>query len=121
MPIHTIIRPEFGEAVIKILDGVSPNQAAYKTGVSDEYIRKMAKGRVPSEVILQRFAEGLGADLQALRIAAGYEQPSDPVERVELALRGTTFTDAAKEQILDLIREMKEKYVTGAENREQEQ
>ena len=106
MPIHTIIRPEFGEAVRAALRGLSPNQAAYKTSISDEYIRNMAGGKVPSEAIIARFAEGLGADLQTLRIAAGYAQePADALlQDVILELRGKTLSEADRDLVLDAVR-----------------
>lgn len=66
MPQHVVIREEFASAVRDALAGLSPNQASYKTAVSDEWIRKMAAGRVPSEAVLERFAKGLGADLRIL-------------------------------------------------------
>lgn len=87
MPVRTIIRPQFGEAVHEALGDLSPNQASYKTGVSDEYIRKMSQGRVPSEVIIERFASGLEADLDKLMVAAGYKPDPNPMTAVETALR----------------------------------
>lgn len=79
----------FAEAVKEAMGGLSISQAAYKTGVSYEYVRTMVTyGRVPSEAILEKFAKGLDADVHKLRVAAGYEQTSDPVERVEFALEG---------------------------------
>lgn len=71
---------EFRQAVKDVLGDMSIAQAGYKTGVSYEYIRTMlAFGRIPSEDILEKFAEGMGADLYKLRVAAGYEegQPED--------------------------------------------
>ncbi|MCK9570392.1 helix-turn-helix domain-containing protein [Candidatus Pacearchaeota archaeon] len=110
MPHTTIIKKEFADAVREVLADITPNQASYKTGVSDEYIRKMASGRVPSEVIIERFANGMGADLTKLRIAAGYEQSTNPVVAVNHALSQTVpnLSEFSKKQILDLVREVTE-------------
>jgi len=99
MPVETRIRPAFAEAVKAALGDLTFNQAAYKTGLSDEYIRKMAGGRVPSEHVISRFAAGLGADLEKLRIAAGYAQPTDVVEAVDCALGGVDLPEWAKEEL----------------------
>lgn len=78
----------FAAAVRAAIGDLSISQAAYKTGISYEYVRTMVSyGRVPSETILVKFAEGLGVDLETLRVAAGYEA-SDPVDRVKFALEG---------------------------------
>jgi len=110
MPNITIIRKEFADAVKAALGGLSANQASYKTGISDEYIRKMATGKVPSEAILERFAKGMNADLKQLRIAAGYEQPSDPVQAVDIALRTTLpeISDFDRDRILEMVKEVSE-------------
>jgi transcriptional regulator with XRE-family HTH domain len=114
VPVETRIREAFAAAVKAVLGEVTYNQAAYKTGLSDEYIRKMARGRVPSEAVLQRFAEGLGADLQALRVAAGYERPTDPVERVEFALSGVDhLEDYQAEHLVRMIKQLAEKKKEG--------
>jgi len=84
MPVQTIIRPEFAEAVREALGNLSPNQAAYRTGISDEYIRKLAAGKVPSEAILARLATGLGADLAHLRQAAGYDPSPEMAQAAEV-------------------------------------
>ena len=101
----------FKEAVRDALGDLSISQAAYKTGVSYEYVRTMASyGRIPSEPILGRFAEGLGADLYKLRVAAGYEQPSDPVQRVQYALNGAPeLSDVSKQMIVQFAKEVLER------------
>lgn len=102
-------RPEFAEAVREAIGELSISQVAYKTGVSYEYVRTMVTyGRIPSEVVLHRFAEGLGADLPTLRIAAGYDQPSDPVERVKTALN--SLPGPLEDYQVDRIRDLLEKY-----------
>lgn len=80
MPHTTIVRPAFGDHMKKIMGDLSYMQASYKTGVSAEYLRMMVNGRVPSEGALVKVANGLNADLYDLRVAAGYEQESDPVK-----------------------------------------
>ena len=83
------------------------SQATYKTGVSYEYVRTMvAYGRIPSERVLERFAEGLGADLHKLRVAAGYDEESDPIKRVEVFLSGMEqLSEFAKDEIRRVVRE----------------
>jgi len=88
MPHETIIREQFAIAINEALNGLTPNEASYKTKVSDEWIRKMSHGRVPSESILAKMANGLGADLRALRVAAGYEQPTTIAETLKQQFTG---------------------------------
>ena len=123
MPIEARVRREFAEAVMAALGGISPNQASYKTGVSDEYIRKMSNGRVPSVDVIRRFAQGMGVDVQSMLVAAGYEQPpaedraaaalsemDDHMKGIELSLRCTDIPERGKQQIMDFVKEMQEKY-----------
>ena len=106
MPHRTIIKPEFGDAVKAALGALSISQASYKTQISYEYIRKMGYGHVPSPDIIRRFAEGLSIDPESLLVVAGYEQPSDPIVRVEIALRGNKqLSDAAVGRIIEFVRE----------------
>ena len=106
MPHRTIIKREFGDAVKAALGELSISQASYKTQISYEYIRKMGYGHVPSPEIIRRFAEGLGIDPEPLLVTAGYEQPSDPIARVEIALRGNKqLSDAAVGRIIEFVRE----------------
>ncbi len=103
MPVTTIIRPEFGEAVRAALGDLNTGQASYRTGISDTYIRSMKRGLVPSEAVLERFAKGIDADLKKLRIAAGYEQSvlSNDERRVIAAYR--TGSPQKKEEMLELV------------------
>ena len=111
MPHSTIVKPEFGVLVKELMGDLSYMQVSYKTGISAEYLRLMVNGRVPSENMLQRFADGMGADIKTLRIAAGYDQPADLVTRVEIALRSSNeISDQAKEDVLSFVREMVERY-----------
>jgi hypothetical protein len=89
MPVTTIIRPEFAQTISGIIEGLTNEQVTVRTGISSEYIRKMRSGLVPSEAIIGRFYEGLkdrGADLTKLRIAAGYEQSTDPIVAFKTAI-----------------------------------
>jgi transcriptional regulator with XRE-family HTH domain len=105
VPVHTVIRPEFGVAVKEALGGMKAGEASIKTGISDVYIYKMLQGRVPSEDIIRRFAKGLDVDEGKLLIAAGYRQTTDILEAVEDAIRRTgKMTD---EQIQDIKEKLK--------------
>ena len=104
MPQNTVIREEFAQAMRLALCGLTPNQASYKVQVSDEWIRKMLKGRVPSEAIIHRIAVGLDVNETELLIAAGYEQPSDLVERCLISLRNSDISEEGIKAIEDFIR-----------------
>ena len=111
MPHTTIIKEEFARVVKDFMRGLSAGQVSLKTGISYEYIRRMAYGHVPSEDVLKRFANGMNVDLQTLRIAAGYEQPTDAVEAVALGLRGATnIPEDGKSQIIEFAKMIEEKY-----------
>ncbi len=106
MPHRTIIKREFADAVRVALGDLSISQASYKTQISYEYIRKMTYGHVASPEIIGRLAEGLGVDAQRLLVVAGYEQPTDPVECVKIALRGNKqLSDAGVQRIMDFVKE----------------
>ena len=111
MPQNLILKPEFQAAVTEALQGLSVNQASYKTGISYEWLRRMVKyGHVPSEEIIERLAEGLGADLHSLRIAAGYEEETDILKRTDLFLNGSPeLSEFTKDEIRRLVQEAIEK------------
>ena len=117
MPHTTIISEKFAEAVRTALGALSPGQASFKTGVSYEYLRRMVMGHVPSEVILERFAKGMDADLMKLRIAAGYEEAEDPVERIAAVLGRATsegkMTDDQQRRILEYATKILKKSRSG--------
>lgn len=104
MPQQTVIRREFADAVREALGGLSPNQASYKTEISDEWIRKMSNGRVPSEAIVERFARGLDADLEKLRIAAGYQLDS-PLKIVAIVTKDAGLSEADQDAILAIMKD----------------
>lgn len=93
MPVETRISPEFGRLVSDIIGADSFGQVSIRTGISQAYLLQMKRGKVPSEQIIEKFAAGYadrGADLRALRLAAGYEPPVPfvlPVEDVDAAIR----------------------------------
>jgi hypothetical protein len=77
MAVETVYRPQFAEHLEKLFGSLTHEQAAIRTGISSEYLRKMRKlGLVPSESIVARIAAGMNADLHALRTAAGYASPA---------------------------------------------
>jgi len=78
---------QFGEAVQRVMGSLSPNQASYKTGLSQEYVRRMKLGLVPLRETVEKFAKGLGVDVWPLLIAAGYEEPTDLRELVRRAIK----------------------------------
>jgi len=119
MPHETRVRSEFAQAVLEALGGRSANQASYKTEVSNEWIRKMTHGRVPSEAILARFARGLDADLENLRIAAGY-LPDDPVKIVEIAAKNAGVSEEDQNILLTLMQDMLARSKKGEQTEGQE-
>jgi len=89
MPQKIIYRDEFAQAVKEAMGELNMSQAAYKTKISYEWVRKMAQqGHVPSEEVLKRLATGLNADLHALRVAAGYVQPTTVAETLKQQFAG---------------------------------
>lgn len=95
--------------------------AAMRTSISAAYWKDMSDGRVPSEDVIDRIAEEFPeADVNDLRIAAGYSpkvSPEDPVAAVEIALRGQKkISEEGKKQILDFVRKIEEKYSTGVKS-----
>jgi transcriptional regulator with XRE-family HTH domain len=112
MPIRTRVSQRFAEAVTAALAGISPSQASYKTEVSYEYIRRMRMGHIPSPEIIERFAKGLGAEVDVLLEAAGYKESSDPVVAVKLALRANRqLSEATKDQIVQFVEQkLREKH-----------
>jgi len=89
--------------------GIGISAAAYKCGVSYEWMRKMVQmGHIPSQEVLALVAKGLDLDLGRLRLIAGYDKPRDLIELADLALRADPdISDEGRKQILDLIREVK--------------
>jgi len=96
---------EFAIVVKEVCRGLSISKVAAYTGISFETIRKMVSdGHVPSEQMLERFATGMSADLTRLRVVAGYELPSDPVERCVISLRNSDVSEECIKAIEDFIR-----------------
>jgi hypothetical protein len=87
MPVETRISAEFGRLVSEAMGTDSYGQGTIKTGISQAYLFAMKAGKVPSREVVEKFATGYSADLQALRIAAGYEEPTDIAEQIALKLR----------------------------------
>ena len=111
------VSAEFARLIRKILDdnGLTLRAAALRTSVSAAYWKDMADGRVPSEEVIDRIASAFhDVDGNELRLAGGYAVKSDDldaVSAVEFALRSqTSIPDEGKQQILDLVRKIEEKY-----------
>lgn len=103
----------FSDLVSAILDKrcISLRGAMLKTGVTHSVIGEMRKGIIPSRDTIGRFAKGMGVSEQELMVAAGYEQATDAVEAVYLALRGATnIPDEGKKQILDFAKKIEQRY-----------
>ncbi|MFQ3549068.1 MAG: hypothetical protein SNJ70_04905 [Armatimonadota bacterium] len=97
------IKKEFSEVIKKILDNSNVYQAAKKTGISYEYVRRMRDGLVPSEEIIKKFADGMNANFNELRVAAGYA-PVDAVEAVREALNtANNLSEKSKMQIMAFV------------------
>lgn len=136
MPRQALYSVEFGAKIGELIGDLSLEQAGIRTGLAGETIRRMRAGKIPEPDTLRMFAEGFadrGADLQVLRIAAGYESPSGVVAAVEAALppvtdiseeekqlvldvcgimRGGAESDAAKKGLAVFIKELQEKQKT---------
>jgi hypothetical protein len=90
MPVETRTSEDFGKLVSSLIGEDSLGKVTIKTGISQAYLVAMRRGKVPSELIIQKFAKGMadrwpnGYDdlLQTLRIAADYEEPADPAEAI---------------------------------------
>jgi hypothetical protein len=92
--------------------GIKSNEQGGKAcGISQECFRLTRGGKIPSEDVLIKMAEGLEIDLKKLRVAAGYEKPDSVAETVMLALRGTNkIPEEGKRQVIDFVKRMEEKY-----------
>ena len=112
MPVETRISLEFGKIITDALKDNTYGQASIKTGISQAYILAMARGKVPSEPIIEKFAKGMNCDLDELMIAAGYKEPEpkDVLKNVIACLRGTNPTPEADRQIKEFIAEQFKKY-----------
>lgn len=73
-------RPEFGEVVKRLTDGLSLRGVGRKVGLSHSYVDDLRFGNIPSYRVLRQFAAGLEltpAELTELFGAAGYDPPAD--------------------------------------------
>lgn len=116
-------RPEFAALLKSALNGISIQQASYKTGVSYEYMRTMvAYGRIPSEEILQELANGLNVSLEELRIAAGYAPsvPDNLPDFTTQAIHNLRMLKGSKRPSNEEIEEAKRKIVAEFDRMESE-
>ena len=86
MPVETRVRAEFGHLVRQIMEGDTYGKAAIKTGISQAYLLAMGRGQVPTRSFVEKFAKGYKVSSEDLLIAGGYEESTDPLERIEIAL-----------------------------------
>lgn len=105
MPVETTVRTEWAACIRQLMGDKNPATFAADVAASETYVRKWLNGVVPTEAMVSQIATRLGVDLHMLRIAAGYEESNDPIERVEGALRGI-YSNATIEIAKPLIREM---------------
>jgi hypothetical protein len=110
-----LYKPELAKEAQKAAGNLSISQVAYKTDMAYESARKLIKmGHVPSEDMLERFAKGLNYDLRKLRVAAGYEQPTNTVDAVEVALRvAQDIPDQGKEYVRKFVNLVVKNYAEG--------
>ncbi|MCE5200533.1 MAG: hypothetical protein ABFD54_14905 [Armatimonadota bacterium] len=105
------VEPEFGELVRAVVGNDSYGQAAIKTEISKAYLVEMARGKVPSREVIEKFAAGYKANVSPLLIAAGYEQPTDTETRVQYALNGADdLSELSKQQLMEMVRDFAEKH-----------
>lgn len=105
MPISTKVSGEFGRLVGEAMGSLSLNQARTKTGISDVYLMRMKQGVVPSENIIHKFCRGFGVDTTPFMIAAGYQEPSDPVEAIKRLLdERDDLTQQEREEVVAIVR-----------------
>ena len=108
MPVETRIEPEFGKMVCDIIGADTYGQSTIKTGISQAYLLAMGRGKVPSRVIVDRFADGYKlSDEQRIHllVLAGYEKPSGLVAAVEQALPPVSdMTEEDKTGFLEVVK-----------------
>ncbi|MEN6566014.1 MAG: hypothetical protein ABFC57_06910 [Veillonellales bacterium] len=118
MPIGVTHKEEFADLINRLTKDLTNEQVSVRTGVSSEYIRKMRKfGQVPSEDVLERIAIGLadrGAKIDDLRVASGYEQPSNPIKGIEnvivkYRIEGK-ITPALQKKLMQCVRDVIEEF-----------
>jgi hypothetical protein len=114
------VSPEFGRIIKNLLveNGLTFRGAAMRSSISAAYWKDMSDGRVPSEDILEKIQKSFEDEsIDELRAAAGYAPipgKIDPVRAVEFALRGqNNIPEEGKEQILDFVRKIEQKYKVG--------
>jgi hypothetical protein len=106
------VEPDFGKLITETMGSDSFGQAAIKTQISKAYLVEMARGKVPSEKYVDMFADGYSMPLETrhkLRVLAGYDELSDPIERVEFALSGQDKLEDWQIEAIKRLAEQKRK------------
>ncbi len=107
MPRQALYSKAFGAMVSELVGDLSLEQAGIRAGLAGETIRKMKGGKIPEPATLEAFAAGFadrGADLQTLRIAAGYE--TDAKEAFVVKAFRTAQRAGAEERFMKLAEEI---------------
>jgi hypothetical protein len=90
--------------------GIKPAEAARLSGLHRATVYSIINGDKVGKDALTAFGNIQG-DPSPFLVAAGYEQPSDVVERVAMALRcDKILSEEGKQQVLEFVKEMRDKY-----------
>ena len=104
-------KTELADLMLRATATRSQRQAAKDANVSPATIGNMVLGRVPSAEICERVAIALSVPVPDMLIAAGYESHTDPIEAIDMCLRGVEgIPEEGKDQIKAFVMEVKEKY-----------
>jgi hypothetical protein len=106
------VKEEFGRLVSEELDNrkLSLRNAWYKTGVHYNTVQTMRKGLVPRKEIIERFAAGLGIDVEPFLIAAGLREPKDTLEALGIWLRSRPdVTEEEQQEVIESYKRVRER------------
>lgn len=101
--------PELAQIINQAMEeyGLKSTEAgADHVGISYEWFRRIRGGHIPAEPTLERVIQAFKLDRHKIMVIAGYEQPTDVLEAVEMAIRGTG--KLTEEQIADTKEKLKQ-------------
>ena len=103
-----IFREDLSAIMRKATEKKSQRQIAKDAEVSQTTIGNMVLGMVPSRSICTKVAKAIGVTEYDMLIACGYEQPTDPVDRLEVQLK-QSWPDLTDEDIEIIKRVVQER------------